>query len=323
MVKSVLAVTELIEQRGSQITEFLSIHPNLASPIRSILPLDRYDRALPAARTPSPSGRGPIYEASLNPNHDSTAEPEPRGAVYKDPLLGFNCAAARRSPQNPRVRSNSRLTQSDSGMDEEPTQASRKGRMADLGYFVGEKKAKNTTSRGQYERAVAKAVEAVNEIGSTEILRRIRRWICKERESKSVSLQVVSSTIPEYRGASKQDIIAHLKVLQANFASVKADGHMKVLMKRYKYVLTAMHYNYCNEAKEARSGSLCALFTEVFFPDWVEQRELGIMKVKDLEISKRNKWRDEIRAYRAWLQFEERYGFAMLAVLPEDLANEQ
>lgn len=318
MMQSVLAVIELIEQRGSQIAEFLLTHSNLASTIQSVL---RPDKVLAPVSISLPSGQGSIREGFLNANHNSMAER--RGAVYKDPRLICNSAAARHSPPNPRVRLKSCLEHSDLDIDEGSAQTRKKKRIADLGYSMGDKSARNTILRGQYERAVAKAFEAVNEIGSTKILRRIRRWLCKEREMKSVSLQVISSIIPEYRGASKQDTIAHLRLLQANFASVKADGHMEVLMKRYKNALTAMHYNYCSEAKEPQNGSLYALFTEVFFPDWVEQRELGISKVKDLEISKQNKWRDEIRAYRVWLQFEKRYGCAMLAVLPEDLANEQ
>ncbi|TQV89976.1 hypothetical protein IF1G_11353 [Cordyceps javanica] len=161
---------------------------------------------------------------------------------------------------------------------------------------------KKNPYRVEHEHAVMSAAVTVRGIASEGVLQ-ARQRILQTRE------------------CSANNIAKHINEIRDHLEHLCFDSHLKSLVDRVRYLLIAAYYNECRQANGGLGGraiisrSLQVFFTEVWFPEWVE--ELRKTKKHNAHNSMKGKWKARLRIGRFWKMLSSKYGSGIIWIFSE------
>lgn len=183
---------------------------------------------------------------------------------------------------------------------------------------------KNNSSRALHERAVMKAIRAVDDMASNGVLQ-ARQIILQTRKHSTNDVQRPPYISPKVDGRNRQDVTKHINEIKGHLKHLCTDSHLKALVDRVKHLMIVPYYEECEQAsRELREHaiigrSLHAFFTEAWFYDWTEK--LKNAKKANTHDSKKEKWKAKLRIGRFWQKLSSRYGSGIIWILPMQLSD--
>ncbi|KAH8707823.1 hypothetical protein HC256_009991 [Beauveria bassiana] len=122
--------------------------------------------------------------------------------------------------------------------------------------------------------------------------------------------------MPQYGGANRQTTTKHIQDFKTHFQHLRSSINLTAPVDRCELALTAMHYEQLAQANGERyivDGSLQVYLADTWFPDWERQGKTANQRMI--------KWRDREAHGKLWRMLHDRYGEAIMWILPERLKN--
>ncbi|KAG8405727.1 hypothetical protein J3458_021666 [Metarhizium acridum] len=307
----------LIVQSRSEIDEYLSRHPKLASNIRSLQSISAAtisnDLPTPPPESPPPEKVGAAdcrTCVSDDAGPKTNIQPLPGRSEYRT-LRPLPSETPNPSVADPVSHDDSRKSLRKNG---------------DVNAEVRLEKTKRSYAqlsddglKRDYILAKAAADVVANELTAPDTLIELREVILQERNRMSFNAQEPLSAFPKCKTESEGEVAKQLECLHTHFEKLRQNEHIKTTADRYHSALIVQLYDHYNKPKRTKY-SLGVIFTKILLKDWV-RKNLKNTTERTRRKKMQTKWKAEVQKHRIWLDFNDEFGCGALSLIPKQFRN--